>query len=338
MHFPIAGFLLFGCASLSSCESVLPKLSAAVTKAAKGSGATKGSDAAADLDALDAAIGVVDKHLIKTDKKTEDTKKTTVAVKKAVKKTHKIHWAASAKPSKMPEVDVQKSKMFQKEKDLVISKEAEDVLVKGDTKAHELEQEHHQLAMSKIARAKVVHVSTNGVGKGDAVQDAKDLESDLHDLKQRIVADDKQQEEVKKEEAEERAEKAAQSKKQEGPKIQKPQKQADLNKLMKLSNEMVNDAKPKPSAAFLQEAPATADHRFTAMKNLADSVRKAKAKADEPEEEVPISSVVAKKGEITPEKVQKLKETTESNVTLPCMIYLHMQSPGMWVSLRSDHP
>jgi hypothetical protein len=261
MHFPIAGFLLFGCASLSSCESVHPKLSAAVTKAAKRDDATKDAnakeDSSADLDALDAAVAVVDKRLVKTDKADSKKKEIKKAVKKVAKKSHKFHWVAPAKHNKMPEADMQKSPMFQREKNLVISKEAEAVLAKGDAKAHELELQERQHAMDKLAPANVVHVSAlnSQKAKVDVVEEAKDLASDVSDFKKRILSAQKHDEEVKKEEAEEQAEKASAKNHKDQPKAEKPQKKADLNKLMDLSNEMVTDAKPKASAAFLQQEP-----------------------------------------------------------------------------------
>jgi len=259
MRFPVVGFLLFGCANLSSCERVHPKLSASVADSTIKSTKT---NVEADLDALDAAVSVVDQHLVKTDtKKIQNQKsqeKKNVA-KKAVKKSHRIHWVASKKPpTKMPEVDAQKSPMFQKEKNLVISKEAESVLIKGDARAHQKEEERHQKAVEKLAPANVVHVAAEMV-QSDALADAKDLESDLHDLKQRIVADNKHQEEVAKQQAEEMAEKTAKKEKQGEEamaKAAKPEKKADLNKLMKLSDEIKDDAQPasksKASAVFLQ--------------------------------------------------------------------------------------
>merc|ERR1719240_409392 len=165
------------------------------------------------------------------------------------------------------------------------------VLEAGDQAAAAKISEEKESQRARIAPAKVVHVSDKEVtaaktAADDALEGARDMDQDLKDLKEREEDMEKEEKKEKDEEVEEKEE--TEAKKNATTPVQKPEKKVDLDHLVKLSAEMKSDAqnvtaskKNKTEAAFVQVAPATADHRYAAMKNLAESVRKAKATASE---------------------------------------------------------
>lgn len=263
----------------------------------------------ADLKALDLADQDLSSRLPKnTDIKLEKPKvaKATIA-KKALRRN------AHPRNEPLPDEKTKSSVLWAHDREMKFSEEAAQVLEVGDKAAQAKIRAMKESETARVAPAKVVHVSEKEAdaaakSEDDALEGSRNMEQDLKDLKEREV---EQEDDEKQKNDAAKTEKALVKNATKANVEPKSEKKADLDHLMKLSAQMKNDAKnfSQKKLAFAQEAPATADHRFKAMKNLADSVAKAKAGiADEPEQEiVAIPSEVANKGEMAPDKVQRLK-------------------------------
>lgn len=244
-------------------------------------------------------------------------------VKKPPKKKslrHKLHQHMEP----LPDEKTKSSVLWAHDREMKFADEAAKVLEAGDQAAASKIREEKEAHQARVAPAKVVHVSDKELEAAkkagdDALEGSRDMEQDLKDLKERAEDEESEDKKKKEEEKEEKLRAKVEAEEKENATVtKKPEKPIDLDHLVKLSSEMKNDAenstaggKNKTAAAFVQEAPATADHRFTAMKNLAESVRKAKAKASEPEETEVVAQAAAAEpkaeGEMTPDKVQRLK-------------------------------
>lgn len=263
----------------------------------------------ADLKALDLADQDLSSRLPKnTDIKLEKPKVAKAAIaKKALRRN------AHPRNEPLPDEKTKSSVLWAHDREMKFSEEAAQVLEVGDKAAQAKIRAMKESETARVAPAKVVHVSEKEAdaaakSEDDALEGSRNMEQDLKDLKEREV---EQEDDEKQKNDAAKTEKALVKNTTKANVEPKAEKKADLDHLMKLSAQMKNDAKnfSQKKLAFAQEAPATADHRFKAMKNLADSVAKAKAGiADEPEQEiVAIPNEVANKGEMTPDKVQRLK-------------------------------
>jgi hypothetical protein len=230
---------------------------------------------------------------------------------------HKLH--PHMEP--LPDEKTKSSVLWAHDREMKYSDEAAKVLEAGDKAAAAKIVEEKESERARVAPAKVVHVSDKEVvaaktAGDDALEGARDMEQDLKDLKEREADMEKEDKKEKDLEVEEKEEDDA--KKNATAVVEKPEnkeKEVDLDHLVKLSAEMKGDAqnvtagKNKTEVAFVQESPKSADHRYAAMKNLAESVRKAKATASEPEPVAvePVPNVAPKKGDMTQDKMQRLK-------------------------------
>lgn len=176
----------------------------------------------------------------------------------AAPKTHfMVHkQVASEKSEPLPEASSKASVLWSHEDELRFSDDAEKVLDKGDAAAHIAVEERKAEHEAHVASAHVVKVSEeeaevaqSGLSHDDALEGSESIVQDLKDLKAKETDDDQARKEEEdeaerireKNEVEEKAKVGAT-----GPRLvaqlhTKPKK-TDLDKLMKLSAKMMDDA------------------------------------------------------------------------------------------------
>jgi hypothetical protein len=215
--------------------------------------------------------------------------------KKASPKAHAHHKAAPKKsaqelnalnaPSKE---DVKRSDFAKKEQHFAVKEDADEVLEAGDALAKKAEDEKHRKENEKVATAKVVHVDTPPTkpDEEEGVDAAKSLASDLEGLKDRAaeqkeqkVEDQKQEEKRKLRAQKVKAINDQRAKTGKAPKNDKKQRALNLDRLVKLTNEIKKTAfvqKEKPVGV-----PKTDVEAHSTLEAHADKLNEAQKEVDE---------------------------------------------------------
>lgn len=225
-------------------------------------------DDSADLEALDAAMEKLPASPVAAPV-TPAKPAPKPAPKKTPPKPVATHVTPKAAPKKVAQAlnvpskeDVKLSDLAKKNKDFAIKDDADAVLEAGDALAEKQIKEKHRQELQKVAPAKVVHVDAP-VAKTDDnenLESAKTLASDLEGLKERAA--EQKAEKIEDQKRHERhmlkvkaiKDKRAQRQSQSAPKDKKKQRALNLDKLVKLTNEI------KQKTSFVQQQAPVETH------------------------------------------------------------------------------
>jgi hypothetical protein len=243
-------------------------------------------DPSSDLDALDAAMEKLPAAPVTSPKPAPKP-----APKKTPPKPVAKHVAPKAAPKKAAQAlnvpskeDVKLSDLAKKNKDFAIKDDADAVLEAGDALAEKAEKEKHREELKKVAPAKVVNVDAPATKPDDNenLESAKTLASDLEGLKERAaeqkaekIEDQKRHETFKRNKLKVKAikDKRAQRKSQAAPKDKKKQRALNLDKLVKLTDEI------KKKTSFVQKQAPVETH--STLEAHAGKLEEAQQEVDE---------------------------------------------------------
>lgn len=239
--------------------------------------------------------------------------------------------------------DVKLSDLAKKNKDFAVKDDADAVLEAGDALAKKaIEKKHHE-KLEKVAPAKVVHVDGSAAkpdaSEGEGLDSAKTLASDLEGLKERVAeqkaekSEDQKRHERHKLKVQATKDARAKRNQQFLPSDKKKQRAMNLNRLVKLTNEIKNQAsflqKQVPvethstleaHAGKLQEAQQEVDNMKAQAKHgsamhSAPVVEEKERKFPEPSKEAAAPSQSARKVTTAshhPENTEHLKNINEA--------------------------
>jgi len=269
-------------------------------------------DGSADLAALDAAMDKLPSAPVAPAKPAPKPAPKKTPPKPAVK-----HVAPKAAPKKVAQAlnvpskeDVKLSDLAKKNKDFAIKDDADAVLDAGDALAAKAIDEKHRQEVMKVAPAKVVHVDAP-VGKpddSDSLDSAKTLASDLEGLKERAAEqkaekiEDQKRHERHKLKVKAIKDKRAQRQSQAAPKDKKKQRALNLDKLVKLTNEI------KQKTSFVQQEAPVETH--STLEAHQEKLQEAQKEVDEMKTNGKVSNVPPAASTVEA-KQEKIPEPTE---------------------------